>query len=197
MGELILSPPARVDTPILQVVEEVADTDSKEESNEESKEEIAEEEEEEEIPKEEPKEDIDSSAIKEEPKEDIVPDTKEDIVVPEKTDNIATEQVENKEEPKEESTKDKQNPLPDETDKLNEIPVEEIVPEEKDNVPPKTNISENKVQPTVEPSPPINRSAEIPVVEPEEEEERPSPGGITKFVRDIILSCFSPLLVIF
>jgi len=215
--ELILSPPARVDTPILQVVEEVADTDSKEESNEESKEEIAEEEEEEEkpkeepkedvkipeepeeIPEEEPKEDIDSSAIKEEPKEDIVPDTKEDIVVPEKTDNIATEQVENKEEPKEESTKDKQNPLPDETDKLNEIPVEEIVPEEKDNVPPKTNISENKVQPTVEPSPPINRSAEIPVVEPEEEveEERPSPGGITKFVRDIILSCFSPLLVIF
>mmetsp|Transcript_8684 Transcript_8684/g.14618 ORF Transcript_8684/g.14618 Transcript_8684/m.14618 type:complete len:179 (+) Transcript_8684:2503-3039(+) len=117
-----------------------------------------------------------------------------------KTDNIATEQVENKEEPKEESIKDKQNPLPDETDKLNEIPVEEIVPEEKDNVPPKTNISENKVQPTVEPSPPINRSAEIPVVEPEEEEveeERPSPGGITKFVRDIILSCFSPLLVIF
>merc|ERR1711982_296460 len=92
--------------------------------------------------------------------------------------------VENKEEPKEDSIKDKQNPVPD----------------EKDNVPPKTNISENKVQPTVEPSPPINRSAEIPVVEPEEEEveeERPSPGGITKFVRDIILSCFSPLLVIF
>merc|ERR1712100_911479 len=80
-----------------------------------------------------------------------------------------------KEEPKEESTKDKQNPLPDETDKLNEIPVEEIVPEEKDNVPPKTNISENKVQPTVEPSPPINRSAEIPVVEPEEEVEEEKP----------------------